>query len=290
MKEIYSVLFPIIFISVSSQLVLLVERILASHTGAGGIAGLNYAYKLAQFPVWTFASAASVVTFPLMSRFYNKDNIGSLNSVLNNGIRLIVFVNLPLSVVIFVLRYPLVELLFKHGAFGDYSVNVTVSILTGYSLSIVAQSVNYPLARSFYTIGKFGTVLFITGVVSCFTIAAEIILVNYLGAAGIGYGAAFGAAINTLLLTLWLLREIDFQPAGLLPSLGPMAAACIPLVLVLHSFQDILPDKIVSHGANEFIRFLLIAGVGAATYLFACLLLKVEEARLFWVNVQRVFK
>lgn len=271
--------FPIVLILLSNQSILLVERILAASSGPGGIAGLNYAYKLSQFPVWTFAAAAGAVIFPLLSKYSGAGELNNFKKVLDKNLRLIIFINTPLSLIIYAMHRQVIALFFKRGAFGDSSVEITAVILAGYSLSIAAQSAVYLLIRAFYALGRMGSVLLITLLATSMTIFLDLVLVRHAGLAGIGYGATAGSTLYAILLFYKLQRQTGYGAGPLLYFLAKLVAAGIPMVLTMRIISALLPDHFFTGMMGGVIQLTLAATPGFAVYLAACAALRVEEVR-----------
>ena len=200
--QIYRILWPYASIFLASQLVYVIERYLAAGLEVGTIASLNYAYRLSQFPIWIFVTAINLVVFPILSR--NQSNKEKSQSVLQGAVQITILVTIPASLLFFFGRRWIVSLLFEHGLFDQHSVEVTATILSGYSLAIVGQAVSAVYLRYFAASGQIyaPAVLFIAS--SLANVGFDFWFVPLFGASGIGYGAAIAALLNVLLILLWM--------------------------------------------------------------------------------------
>lgn len=208
LRAIIKIFIPYLIILLSSQCILVVERGIASTLGVGNIAGLNYAYRISQFPMWVFVAALNTVLFPTMSKWISAKNDEALRVNILKTLKIILFLTVAMSVSFYLLRVPLVSFLLQRGAFNHHSLVITTDILSGYSLSIVGQSITLVGIRFYLAKRNMRypiTLLLLTMVL---TILLDFILTGKMGVAGLGYGTAIGASINGLVFLILLLKEL----------------------------------------------------------------------------------
>jgi len=238
-KDIFEIFFPYTLILMSSQLVFIVERYLASNLGVGTIAGLNYAFRLAQFPLWVFVSAVSVVVFPLMSRAAGTGRAGELKDTIGRSLRLVLIITVPLTICLFGLRVPVVSILLQRGSFEADSVQITAGILAGYALTVVSQGFSVICIRALLAFDRvlaaLSAVLFSSGL----NIVFDFYLVNVVGPAGLGYGAAAGALVNAAVLGFLLNRTLELDLNKRFGGFVKIAAANVPVLLVVWLFYKL---------------------------------------------------
>lgn len=238
-KDVLKVFFPYLGILMTFQAVLMVERYLASGLGVGSIAGLNYAYRMAQFPLWVFVAAVSTVVFPSMSKAISLGQTDNLRETFGNALNLVLIITVPLAACLFILRVPAVSVLLQRGSFDAGSVQITAGILAGYSLSIIFQGVVIICLRAFLAIGRYGTPLLVTITASGLNIVLDFFLVEIYGTAGLGYGAAAGALVNSLILLILINRELHICLTMRLKVMVRILAANLPVLLVAVVFYQI---------------------------------------------------
>lgn len=232
-REIFKLFLPYLIILLSTQTVYAVERFLASGLEEGTIAGLNYAFRMAQFPLWVFVAAVSAVAFPSMSRSTGLGRMEEIRETLSKTLQLVVVIALPMSICLFVLRVPLISILLQRGTFDFNSVGITAGILAGYSLAIVFQGVVIISLRAFLSIGRLGGPLLAVLFSSCVNIVLDFFLVGYMGPAGLGYGAAAGAVVCALLMLLLLDSDFGLRLGTRLGFIIRVAAANLPVLLLV---------------------------------------------------------
>ena len=231
-KQILLTFIPFLFIAISTQSIMLIERYLASNMEIGSIAGLNYAFRLAQFPIWVFVAAVSMIILPSMSKAKGLGNEQEFKTLLFDSLRLVLIITVPMSIILYTLRTSIVSILLQRGVFDHYSLRITAGILAGFALAIVGQALVYTLLRVYLAMGKMGPPL-ISGIFSAFlNIILDFYLVKLMGSAGLGYGAAAGAACNAAILLLLLSRELQLSLYKRVKEVMKIITANIPVIFI----------------------------------------------------------
>lgn len=195
------------FILLFSQSVLFVERSLASQLEEGAISGLNYAYRLSQFPIWVVVSSITTVILPFLSKAFSNKQLNQVNNYMYRSLGMVLFISLFSSLVLFFFREPIVTLLFKRGAFTDQSVQITSNILAGYSLSIAGQSISLVCIRYYVAkrIMKIPIIILFFSTVC--SILFDILCVPIWGVSTLGYGAMMGSIVSCSLFLFAISKE-----------------------------------------------------------------------------------
>lgn len=201
-------LFTYLCILFLTQLVLYLERYLSSLFDAGSMAAQSYAYRLSQFPVWVFTSAISTVTFPLMSKAKELGDYHEATQILKQSIYSMLLITVPVVIILYTLRVPIIYILFFRGAFTYDSLGVTSEILAGYSTAIITQSISL-LCLKYYLANRKLFIPFITFFTSAIiNIYFDFLIVNKIGLRALGYGTALSGIFCTIIFLFHL--KIDF--------------------------------------------------------------------------------
>jgi putative peptidoglycan lipid II flippase len=255
--RIWKVFIPYILILLSGQSVYFVERKLASAISAGTVAGLNYAFRLSQFPILVFVAAVYSVILPTLSQDLALGHWDKLRMTVVKALKQILLVTVPTTSLFFFLRVPIVSVLFQRGAFDEESVRITSSVLAGYSLTIVSLSLSAVCLRFFLAAGRIWIPLAVFLFSASVNIVADYLWIGPLGAAGLGYGAAVGAAVNALSLVALLMKRLKLT--WKFRFLERIAVAnLVPLLLIVPS-SVVWPLFAHSWNSLQKIGFLFIA-------------------------------
>lgn len=198
--RLFEMFIPYIVILLLPQAVLYYERYLASYFGGGSVAALNYAYRLAQFPIWVFVSAIGTVAFPMMANYYNSDNMKAYKKTFDDALRWILILTVPIVLFMFFLRVPIITVLFLRGAFNANSLIITSKILSGYCFAIIGQSVSLLCVRLFLSREEVKRPLLIYVLSSIVNTLLDYTLVRRAGLSAIGISAAVSSTLNAVLM------------------------------------------------------------------------------------------
>ena len=262
-----------------SQLNLVIITILASLLPVGSVAIFNFANNLQAVPIGIIGIPFALAVFPALSIAASQNNAAEFIKNLSSTIRQILFLIIPFSIIIMLLRAQIVRVVLGTGKF-DWTATVnTADTLALFALSLFAQALIPVIARAFYALANTKTP-FVVGVISeLFSVIAALILMKPLGVAGLALAFSIGSILNFFILTIALrsnLKTTDDEK--ILSSFFRFILAAIPMALVIQ-FAKYPLAKIFDQT-----RFFGILGQGAvaslaglAIYLLLCYLLKVPE-------------
>jgi putative peptidoglycan lipid II flippase len=110
---------------------------------------------------------------------------------------------LPASVGLLLLREPLVQVLFEHGAFDPTATQAVSGPLTWYTLAALADALCQPFWRVVYAQRRMWTVAGVNGLQTGIRFGGNIVLSLWLGYNGLALSAALGLVIQLVVLG-WL--------------------------------------------------------------------------------------
>jgi putative peptidoglycan lipid II flippase len=288
---------PVVLGLVVSQVGIVIDRNLASRTGAQSIAWMRFATTLVQFPLGLVSVAISMAILPTLSRQASSSEDtahGQFLDTLATGLRMVLVLILPAVVGLFALSEPVVALVFGHGDFTSYDTQQTARALRIYLLGTTFAAIDLPLVYAFYArkntltpalVGVLGVSLYL---VTALTPAlfrdlrmTDLVLANSLQLTG------------HALVMLWLINHRVGSMRGrglrtttikaLMASLaaGGAAFATAHWLAAPFSAQTLLHEVIVVGGA---------ALTGLAVYGFLVGLLRIEEIGMVIELLRRRFR
>jgi putative peptidoglycan lipid II flippase len=130
----------------------LVNVILASGLAAGSLAALNYGRLLMLLPQGVIAQSVAIAAFPTFSALVARGERDELRRVLLIALRGVLYLTLPATVGLILLRQPLVATLLQRGAFDAESTRATSWALLFYALGLVAHALVEIVTRAFYAL------------------------------------------------------------------------------------------------------------------------------------------
>jgi putative peptidoglycan lipid II flippase len=144
---------PVVLGLVVSQVGIIVDRNLASRTGAQSIAWMRYATTLVQFPLGLVSVAIALAILPTLSRQASSPEQASLDEFMDTlvtGLKMVLVLILPAVVGLFILAGPIVALVFEHGDFTSFDTEQVALALRVYLLGTTFAAIDLPLVYAFY--------------------------------------------------------------------------------------------------------------------------------------------
>jgi putative peptidoglycan lipid II flippase len=270
-RDIRRIFVPYLLILLGSQAVYLVERYLVAQMDTGSVAALNYAFRLAQFPIWVFAAAVTSVLLPSLSQDAALQRTDRLHGSLRKAFRSMLLITLPISCLFYVCREPIVSVLFQRGAFNEASLAMTSELLAGFALTIVGQAVTAICLRYYLALGRLWLPTWITLGSAAITIAADYVLIHQWGTPGLGYGSALGSVINAVFMMLLLGRSIPGLYSGWLTRGFQLAAVQLPFIALLLGIMAIrFYNPLLQSGLIQAL-YMAVTGIIACAVYAGCL-------------------
>jgi putative peptidoglycan lipid II flippase len=169
---------------------------LASGLAAGSIVGLNFAYRIWQFPESLIGTAIALAVFPTLSALAAQGARERLRRTFDVTLGIILALAIPSMLLVVALARPVVSLLFQGGAFQAESTDLVAGILQLYALAIVGESALELAARIFYAQHDARTPMFVALAAMVLRAALMLAWVNVWGARGLGLAYAIGVSVE----------------------------------------------------------------------------------------------
>ncbi|OGZ39421.1 MAG: murein biosynthesis integral membrane protein MurJ [Candidatus Portnoybacteria bacterium RIFCSPHIGHO2_12_FULL_40_11] len=197
----------------AAQLDLIVMTIIGSTLASGSITIFIFAYHLQSLPWGVIGISFALAAFPALSQFGAKKDWANFSENFSNTLRQILFLVIPMSALLLVLRVQIIEVIFGHGFFGFNQFNRSAIELTSqslfyFSLGLFALSLDSLLTRSFFSLENAKTPFFIALLATGVNIGASLILIRYLSVAGLALGFTLAGLTRVGLYWIFLKKEV----------------------------------------------------------------------------------
>ena len=278
-----------------SQIGITIDLILASILGARAVAVFNFAQHLQQIPIGLFGAPIAQAALPSLTRFWTKQDKEEFKKIFLASFHQILFLVLPSSIILIVLRVPVVRLVFGAARFDWEATVMTGKTLAFFSLSLFAQSLIHLLARSFYALHDSKTPV----IIGTFSILVNIVLsflfikVFFLPIHTLALSTSIASFLDCFLLLFFLDKKIGgFKKTDLfLPALKIFIASAITGVALYVPLK--LLDQLV-FDTTRTINLLALTGTaslsGLFCYIFLAWFLKIKEVTSFFHVVKKFGK
>ncbi len=134
----------------SSQINLIVITAIASLLTAGSVAVFNFANNLYLFPVAIVGVSFATAAFPSFSRSMANGNVSEFAANFSSTFRQIIFVMVPLSAMILILRAQIVRLVLGAGEFGWTETRLTAAALGVFAFAMIFAALLPLVVRAFF--------------------------------------------------------------------------------------------------------------------------------------------
>lgn len=257
---------------------------------------LDLAQRLYQLPLGIIGISVATAIFEQMSAEAAHKQIDKLRNTALEGLRLMLFVGLPISAGMYMLTWPLTALLFERGRFTAFDTDLVACTSLFFTLGIWAYMSQHVYARGFYAMQRPQIPARIAVYMVGLNLTLNLVLVHFLHEAGLALSTAVSAYVQLLLLSkAWRDLTGSFAIKGLLVSLAKTGAATAGMVAAIVAARwgldyglvhvaaggaTTLLGRIVSHHQFGNAAHVLVSmGVGAVTFWTLAHVLGCPEAR-----------
>ncbi len=275
-REIAALMAPGFFGTAIYQVNIYVSNLLAYQINDSAATLLFYANRLMELPIGVFAIAVSTVVYPLIARHAVEGRVTAMAEDYRKGVRLILVINVPAAAGLALLSRPIVRLLFQHGEFTRGDAHAMAVLLALFVIGMPFFSVVNLTVRAFYSVKDTRTPVRVAFVDFLVNLGLSLLLMRWLGAAGLVIASTTAIIVQSLLLQRALVRrlpEMRFAPLG--PSLGKIALAAAGMAGVVAAAWWAVERLAAGRGA-DLVAVLGLIPLGGAVYAALLWALKIE--------------
>lgn len=182
------------------QVTTLVNMRFASELGEGAISYIYWADRLLELPLSLIAVSLGTALLPTLSSMWSQNEKTKMSETAHFYLRLNLFVGIPCAIGLFMLAYPIVELLFLRGKFRVEDAVVTSQVVQIYALTLLPVSAVRVLAPAYYAVKN----TWYPGIVAGFGLLIHIMvapwLMKFYGIRGLNFSSFISGGVNFLLL------------------------------------------------------------------------------------------
>lgn len=279
LKRVFKLMIPRTIGLAGNQINQIVITMIASTLMVGSVAIFNLANNLQSFPISVFGVSLAIAAFPVFSEAFSTGKKENFISAFSLHCRRIIFLIVPTSVFILMLRAQIVRIVLGTGNFDWSDTYYTAQTLGWFVLSLFAQSLAPLIARSFYAFEDTKTPMFIGLLTMALNIALSFFLGAKMGVQGLALAFSLAAIFNAIALVVILRIKLGYLDERKIIwstfkiSINAVVAAA-GIYYMLRVMADLVDMQtfwgIFTQGATA-----VLAGTGV--YLAASLLTNCEE-------------
>jgi putative peptidoglycan lipid II flippase len=279
MREVGTLLVPRMFGQAVFALNFVIVTNFASRLGEGRVSGFQFGYTLFLLPHGVLALSAATVLFPTLARLAGARDWDGFHARYTETLRSVLFLIVPASAGLIVLRTAIPDAIYQIGAFTGTSTELTATALGALATGLIAYAVVEIVTRAFYALHDTRTPV-IAGVV---TIALNVPLSWWLskqfGLGGLGLGLSLTTWLEMTILLVALRGRLPGSAFGIVSALTRICWATAAMIVVLMPCAWLLHKLHRPEGKSlpQLVFFVVTLGIGAAVYFTASTVLRIDE-------------
>ncbi|MDA8126000.1 MAG: murein biosynthesis integral membrane protein MurJ [Deltaproteobacteria bacterium] len=207
-KRIGLLMLPAAFGAAIYQINIFIGTILASLLPTGSVSYLYYADRIVELPLGVFAIAVGTATLPSFSEQIALGKMEEWKRTIAFSLRLILFITVPATVAIIVLRVPILSVLFQRGEFGIEATLLTAQALLFYALGLWAFSTIRIVVAAFYSLQDTKAPMKAAIVALVVNALGSVALMFPLRHGGLALATSIASAVNVGMLWVILTRRV----------------------------------------------------------------------------------
>lgn len=202
---------PRIFAIVTTQINIVVDASIASLVPFGSLAILRYAQDINSFPMGIVGLSVATSSFGLLASLAGKGDPLAFADVFRKNFHRILFWILPSAVGLYLLRFPITELILQGGAFTTEDTIHTANTIAYLALGLVGTATIPFLSRTFYAQKNTRLPLYAGIVGVLINLVLDLILYRSWGVYGLAFASSISALTQMLILIYFLTEKINWR-------------------------------------------------------------------------------
>lgn len=245
-------------------------------------AALNYGWLLTMLPLGVFAMAISTAVFPTLATQSALDQMAELRRTLATSLRVILFLTIPASIGLIVLRYPIIQLLFERGEFDRASTEWTAVALQFYAAALFAHATIEIVTRAFYALQDTRTPVMVAAGSMVVNVVLALALIPFLSHGGLALAMSLAATLEALVLLYIALKrvgglELDRTLVSVVKTVISSVLMGLALWFLSGYVASSLENLALPRALDRAVFVLVSIGIGTALYFGFAIALKSEE-------------
>ncbi|MBT8340664.1 MAG: murein biosynthesis integral membrane protein MurJ [Desulfatitalea sp.] len=262
------------------------SKFFGSFLPAGGIAHVDYAWRIVLALVGFSGQALGVASFPFLARMAAERRFEEMNRLFNSTMRYMALV-IPMAVLIFVVRHEVVHVIFERGRFTGEDTRATALALAGMLVGTVAFAAQTVVNRGFYAMQNTLLPALYGSAAVALSLPIYWVGLNYWGVLGIGLAISFSALVQVqVLFAVWNRKSRNRGSVGVYRFFVKIMLLCLPVAALLLLAQHLLQGWV---GPPSLLTsFAIIAAQGGLFLLLMAALtwcFDITEVKIVWQKI-----
>lgn len=264
----------------------------SSWLSSGTVTIITIAQQLTNLPIRLIGVTIGQASLPFFAKETAKNNLKGLATMVNDSILQMLYLALPASAIILVLRIPLVRLAYGAGSFPWSETVLTGKLVAMFALAIAAGSLSHIIIRVFYALHDTKTPFIINALSTAINVGLSyyLLFVVETGIIGMAFAITIADILETSILTIVLYHFAQFSLSAIIKPFLKMLLAAIITTISLWVPLRVLDQLIfdTTHTINLIIFTIVVVVIGLGVYIFTSYLLKIRELQIFIALARKI--
>jgi putative peptidoglycan lipid II flippase len=296
LHQIFRLMIPAIVGNAAVQLNVMVNTNFASRIsdpvrGADGpVSWLAYAFRFMQLPLGLFGVSFASAILPSVSRSAASGNLEEFRKTVSRSAGTVLLMTVPSSVGLILLGKPIIGAIFQGGQFQTYDTQQTALALSCYAVGLAGYASTKIFTPAFYALADAKTPMYVSmlSVAANFVFAEFLVTEFHLGIAGLALSTSIVALSGCTVLFARLRRRLGGLDGRYLTArFLRVAAASLTMAIPVALATTFIARQFGESKRADFLNLAVCIPLGAALFLGAATLLKIDEVTVVRRAVQR---
>ena len=295
-REVIVLMGPRLISVATLQLNFVVGGIIASGLPTGSLSAINFAFPIMTMPLVIIGSGIGTATLPTFSAQVARGEMSELRNSLTAALRGVLFLALPATLGLLLLRQPLIAFLFQRGSFTALSTEMTAWALLWYTVGLVFHCTLEILVRAFFGLHDTKTPAYVSAgamglnILLCFAFTALFNKIGWMPLGGLALAISLSTAIETTTLFFLLRNRLKgIQARELGKGFGAAFLGTLGMVVALVFWLQMIRSHSATLTTFTAAAVTTLGGVviGGIAYGLVLILLRIPEVSSLFEMVKR---
>jgi putative peptidoglycan lipid II flippase len=264
------------------QIDVLVGTQFASHMMEGSVASIALADRVMELVLGGYAIALSTAVLPVLARQAAANRVQDMKTTLSFAMRLILFITMPATVGLILLRREIIQVLFEGGAFNEQSAELTAFALMFFAVGLSAFSMIKIVVQAFYAMHDTWTPVVIGFLSLLVNIVCNFLFFRWLRNGGPALATSLAAFFDTFaLMIVFRYRHGTLGLREVIRSCTKFVVASLVMGAVVYMFIDI-PGVYAGGWSQRALGLGVAIVLAAGVYFGTVRVLRARELQEMW--------
>ncbi len=272
---------PVMVLTLNGQVLTAADNIMAAGVGAGALSIFTYAYGIFQIPQIIFTQASTLVKTPDLYKQAARGNFSLFAKNIYETLESTLFLVVPATIGLLVLREPLIRTMLQHGSFKPETTGAVSNLLLFFAPVSILWAMWLCLGRPLIALQRAAAVMRIEVVMTLLSIGLNFALRPWLGLRGLVLSTACAMLFTIFGFLMVIQKEIKVLSMATIFRivLKTGGASVIMGAVCLLAMQ-----ALELGGAPDIVVILSISALGGLLYLLLARIFGIEDARAIVTN------